>query len=121
MAIAQLLVRAAIVGPQLQHIAGALFCRVEFLHVAPRNGKHVVDFGLAGRLQVFPGEHQQFCLGVTEACRADQVFSNRQAIVVWAIGPVYQPRLRQKSYDRRRPTVRGRFVTTFGVKFCVST
>jgi hypothetical protein len=80
-----------------------------------------VDFRLADRPQVFPRERQKLCFGIAEACRTDQVFSNRQAIVALAIGPVYQPRLRQKSYDRRRPTVRGLLVTTFGVKFCVST
>jgi hypothetical protein len=80
-----------------------------------------VDFRFAARLQILGGEFQQARLGVAEARRADQVLRNSQAIVDRASGPVFQPLLRQKSYDRRRPTDRGRLVTTLGVKFCVST
>jgi hypothetical protein len=119
--VANLLERTAIVGTQVQRLARAGNGPFVVFEVTPRYGEHVAGFDLLVCLQIFTGKRQQLRLCIAEMRRLDQVFSNSEAIVDWACGPGCQLLLRQKSYDRRRPTVRGRFVTTFGVKFCVST
>ena len=88
----------------------------EIFAVATSDRQHVARLGLVegARLLLDEFVQQGLCIrkpgGLDKALRLIQLL--RVAVIRGAS---------QKSYDRRRPTVRGRLVTTLGVKFWVST